>query len=208
MALFPRKIQGKYVMLSRQDGENNAIMLSRNLHFWQQAQILQEPEFPYEFVQMGNGGSPIETPEGWLVVTHGVGPMRTYSLGIELLDLDADGVFEVVIPLAPGSYQYKFVIDGNWTPDPNAAEAVQRVPGVSIERDQGEGRYVLVRGTEARLNSMMINGEAPYPVQRTLLTSGMVIGGIDSLFAGQKLLATPHLDVKYSAPTESTFWSD
>ena len=88
MALFPRKIHDKYVMLSRQDGENNAIMFSDNLHFWQQAQILQEPEFPYEFIQMGNGGSPIETPEGWLVVTHGVGPLRTYSLGIELLDLD------------------------------------------------------------------------------------------------------------------------
>ena len=88
MALFPRKIRGKYVMLSRQDGENNAIMFSDNLHFWQQAQLLQEPEFPYEFIQMGNGGSPIETPEGWLVVTHGVGPLRTYSLGIELLDLD------------------------------------------------------------------------------------------------------------------------
>jgi predicted GH43/DUF377 family glycosyl hydrolase len=88
MALFPRKIRGKYVMLSRQDGENNAIMFSDNLHFWQQAQILQKPEFPYEFIQMGNCGSPIETPEGWLVVTHGVGPMRTYSLGIELLDLD------------------------------------------------------------------------------------------------------------------------
>jgi predicted GH43/DUF377 family glycosyl hydrolase len=88
MALFPRKIRGQYVMLSRQDGENNAIMFSDNLHFWQQAQILREPLLPHEFVQMGNGGSPIETPEGWLVVTHGVGPMRTYSLGIELLDLD------------------------------------------------------------------------------------------------------------------------
>jgi predicted GH43/DUF377 family glycosyl hydrolase len=88
MALFPRKIRGQYVMLSRQDGENNAIMFSDNLHFWQQAQILQEPEFPYEFIQMGNCGSPIETPQGWLVVTHGVGPLRTYSLGIELLDLE------------------------------------------------------------------------------------------------------------------------
>ncbi|VAW77979.1 FIG01423360: glycoside hydrolase [hydrothermal vent metagenome] len=88
MALFPRKIKGKYVMLSRQDGENNLIMFSDHLHFWQQAQILQEPEFPYEFIQMGNGGSPIETPEGWLVVTHGVGPLRTYSLAIELLDLE------------------------------------------------------------------------------------------------------------------------
>ena len=89
MALFPRKIRGNYVMLSRQDGVNNSIMFSDNLHFWQQrAKILQEPEFPHEFVQMGNCGSPIETPEGWLVVTHGVGPMRTYCLGIELLDLD------------------------------------------------------------------------------------------------------------------------
>jgi predicted GH43/DUF377 family glycosyl hydrolase len=88
MALFPRKINGKYVMLSRQDGENNRIMFSDNLHFWQTAQILQEPEFPYEFMQIGNSGSPIETPQGWLVVTHGVGPLRTYSLGIELLDLE------------------------------------------------------------------------------------------------------------------------
>jgi predicted GH43/DUF377 family glycosyl hydrolase len=88
MALFPRKIRGQYVMLSRQDGENNSIMFSDNLHFWQQAQILQQPEFPYEFIQMGNGGSPIETPQGWLVVTHGVGPLRTYSLGVELLDLE------------------------------------------------------------------------------------------------------------------------
>lgn len=75
-------------MLSRQDGENNAIMFSDNLHFWQQAHILQTPQFPSEFFQIGNGGSPIETPGGWLVITHGVGPMRTYSLGIELLDLD------------------------------------------------------------------------------------------------------------------------
>ena len=88
MALFPRKIGGRYASLSRQDGENNAIMFSDNIHFWKQVQILQKPMFPYEFFQIGNGGSPIETAEGWLVITHGVGPMRTYSLGIELLDLD------------------------------------------------------------------------------------------------------------------------
>jgi predicted GH43/DUF377 family glycosyl hydrolase len=88
MALFPRKIGGKYVMLSRQDGENNAIMFSDNVHFWKKSQIMQTPMFPYEFFQIGNGGSPIETSEGWLVITHGVGAMRTYSLGIELLDLD------------------------------------------------------------------------------------------------------------------------
>ena len=88
MALFPRKISGKYVMLSRQDGENNFIMFSDNIHFWKQAHVLQIPRFPHEFFQIGNGGSPIETAEGWLVITHGVGAMRTYSLGIELLDLD------------------------------------------------------------------------------------------------------------------------
>lgn len=87
MALFPRKIDGKYAMLSRQDGEHNSIMFSDNLHFWEQAGMLQAPEFPYEFFQMGNAGSPIELPEGWLVITHGVGPLRTYCLGIELLDL-------------------------------------------------------------------------------------------------------------------------
>lgn len=88
MALFPRKIGGKYVMLSRQDGENNAIMFSDNVHFWDSASLLQTPTYPHEFFQIGNGGSPIETEEGWLVITHGVGPMRTYSLGIQLLDLD------------------------------------------------------------------------------------------------------------------------
>ncbi len=88
MALFPRKIGGKYTMLSRQDGENNFIMFSDNVHFWDNAQLLQTPKLPHEFFQIGNGGSPIETAEGWLLITHGVGPMRTYSLGVELLDLD------------------------------------------------------------------------------------------------------------------------
>ena len=88
MALFPRKINGKYVMLSRQDGENNSIMFSDNVHFWHHSHVLQTPMFPHEFFQIGNGGSPIETPDGWLVITHCVGPVRTYSLGIMLLDLD------------------------------------------------------------------------------------------------------------------------
>lgn len=88
MALFPRKINGQYVMLARQDGEHNSIMFSDNIHFWETATILQEPEYPYEFFQMGNAGSPIETPAGWLVITHGVGPLRTYRLGIEMLDLE------------------------------------------------------------------------------------------------------------------------
>jgi predicted GH43/DUF377 family glycosyl hydrolase len=88
MALFPRKINGKYVMLSRQDGENNRIMYSDNLHFWQHSEIIQEPKATWEFVQIGNCGSPIEIDEGWLVLTHGVGPMRQYSIGAILLDKD------------------------------------------------------------------------------------------------------------------------
>jgi predicted GH43/DUF377 family glycosyl hydrolase len=88
MALFPRKIRGKYVMLSRQDGENNRIMFSDHLHFWQESIIIEEPAMPWELFQIGNCGSPIETSEGWLVLTHGVGPMRQYSIGAILLDLE------------------------------------------------------------------------------------------------------------------------
>lgn len=88
LALFPRKIQDRYVMLSRQDGENNRIMFSDNIHFWHESQIIQEPTHPWEFVQLGNCGSPLETHAGWLVLTHGVGPMRQYCIGAMLLDLD------------------------------------------------------------------------------------------------------------------------
>jgi len=87
MALFPRKINGKYVMLSRQDGVNNYIMFSDSLRFWDQAQLLQQPVHPLEYVQVGNCGSPVETSSGWLVLFHGVGPMRKYSIWAELLDL-------------------------------------------------------------------------------------------------------------------------
>ena len=88
MALFPRKINGKFVMLSRQDGVNNYIMFSDSLRHWPEAQLLQEPVHPLEYVQVGNCGSPVETPEGWLALFHGVGPMRRYSVWAELLDLD------------------------------------------------------------------------------------------------------------------------
>ncbi|MBU2514572.1 glycoside hydrolase family 130 protein [bacterium] len=88
MALFPRKINGLYAMLSRQDGENNHIMFSDNIHFWQKSQIIQEPEYPWEFIQIGNCGSPLETSQGWVVLTHGVGPMRQYCIGAILLDLE------------------------------------------------------------------------------------------------------------------------
>ncbi len=87
MALFPRKIQGKYAMLGRQDYENIYIMFSEHLHFWNTAQVLLKPAFPWEFIQMGNCGSPIETEAGWLALSHGVGPMRKYCIGAFLLDL-------------------------------------------------------------------------------------------------------------------------
>ncbi len=88
MALFPRRIHGRYAMLSRQDNENLYLMYSDLLHFWNEKRLLLRPTFPWEFVQIGNCGSPIETEEGWLVLTHGVGPMRRYSIGAILLNRD------------------------------------------------------------------------------------------------------------------------
>ena len=87
-ALFPRKIGGLYAMLSRQDGENVYLMFSDNIHFWYTKQTLLKPTHPWEFVQLGNCGSPIETERGWLVLTHGVGPLRKYSIGAIVLDRD------------------------------------------------------------------------------------------------------------------------
>ena len=88
MALFPRKIKGDYAMLSRIDGMNNYVMFSDNINLWLKAKKILEPVYPWELVQIGNAGSPIETEHGWLVITHGVGPMRTYCLGASLLDLE------------------------------------------------------------------------------------------------------------------------
>ena len=88
MALFPRRINGHYVMCSRIDGKNLFIMYSDYVHFWESAQLLAEPKYRWELMLIGNGGSPIETPEGWLLLTHGVGPMRRYCIGAMLLDLD------------------------------------------------------------------------------------------------------------------------
>jgi predicted GH43/DUF377 family glycosyl hydrolase len=88
LALFPRKINGKYVMISRIDGCNNYIMYSDKINIWAKPELLQKPKFSWEFVQIGNCGSPIETKDGWIVITHGVGPMRRYVLGASLLKLD------------------------------------------------------------------------------------------------------------------------
>lgn len=88
LALFPRKINGKFAMLSRIDGWNNYLMYSDNINVWENPIKIQQPEFPWEFVQIGNCGSPIETEHGWLVMTHAVGPMRRYCIGASLLDLE------------------------------------------------------------------------------------------------------------------------
>ena len=88
MALFPRKIGGKYAMISRQDGENIYLMYSDDLYFWQTKDLILKPTYHWEYVQLGNCGSPIETEEGWLVLSHGVGPMRKYAIGAFLLDLN------------------------------------------------------------------------------------------------------------------------
>lgn len=92
LALFPRKINGQYAMMSRIDGWNNYLMYSDKLTVWDNPMKLQSPAFPWEFIQIGNCGSPIETEAGWLLITHGVGPMRRYVLGASLFDLNDPSV--------------------------------------------------------------------------------------------------------------------
>ncbi len=89
MALFPERVNGLYTMIGRQDGKNLFLLQSDNLSEWdREGTLLMEPEFPWEFIQIGNCGSPIRTREGWLVLTHGVGAMRKYALGCALLDIN------------------------------------------------------------------------------------------------------------------------
>ena len=88
MAVFPKKIGGRYAMLSRQDDESIYLMYSENIHFWNERQLLLKPVFPWELIKIGNCGSPIETDAGWLVVSHGVGPLRKYCIGAFLLNRD------------------------------------------------------------------------------------------------------------------------
>jgi predicted GH43/DUF377 family glycosyl hydrolase len=86
MALFPRRVGGRYLALSRWDQESIGIAGSTDAHTWGDVVTVAVPEQPWELIQLGNCGSPIETPDGWLVLTHGVGPMRTYAIGAVLLD--------------------------------------------------------------------------------------------------------------------------
>lgn len=88
MALFPRKINGKYALLGRIDGASNYIAFSENYREWNTGKMIQEPKYPWEFIKIGNCGSPVETDEGWLVINHAVGPMKEYVLGASLFDLD------------------------------------------------------------------------------------------------------------------------
>lgn len=87
-ALFPRKINGKYAMLARVDGYNNYVVFSDRITLWNDPIKIQEPKFSWDLTQIGNCGSPIFTEDGWLILTHGVGPMRRYCIGVSLLDLD------------------------------------------------------------------------------------------------------------------------
>jgi predicted GH43/DUF377 family glycosyl hydrolase len=86
MALFPRKIDGRFAMIARQDNENLYLAYSDDLYRWEGGQAILKPQFPWEFVQIGNCGSPVELEDGWLMLTHGVGPVRKYSIGAALLD--------------------------------------------------------------------------------------------------------------------------
>jgi len=88
MAIFPRRIDGRYAAISRYDGESLFLMISDDRHFWNEAEPLQVPVEPWELVQIGNCGPPIETEAGWLLLTHGVGPVRRYCIGAMLLDID------------------------------------------------------------------------------------------------------------------------
>src|SRR5260370_36839906 len=84
MALFPRKIDGRYAMIGRQDNENLYLIYSDDLYTWDGGQSILQPRYPWEFVQIGNCGSPIELDDCWLLLTHGVGPVRKYSIGAVL----------------------------------------------------------------------------------------------------------------------------
>lgn len=98
VAFFPRKVGGKYLALSRWDRETNSITSSEDGYHWNDSHIFQEALRPWELVHIGNAGSPLETPEGWLVLTHGAGPMREYTLGAVLLDLEDPKIVRAVLP--------------------------------------------------------------------------------------------------------------
>ncbi len=141
VALFPRKINGFYAMLGRQDYENIYVMFSDHLHLWRDKKLLLGPKFPWEFIQMGNCGSPIETERGWLVLSHGEGPMRKYCIGAFLLDLDDPST---VI----GRLRDPLIV-------PNEEEREGYVPNVvySCGSLLNDGRLIIPYGTSDRATS-------------------------------------------------------
>jgi predicted GH43/DUF377 family glycosyl hydrolase len=88
MAIFPEKIKGRYAIISRQGGENISIMFSEDLYRWEESTVFIKPKYPFEVSQIGNCGSPIKTEKGWLLLTHGVGPVRQYTISAVLLDIE------------------------------------------------------------------------------------------------------------------------
>jgi len=88
LALFPRRIRGRFAAMSRSDRESNSIAFSDHPFEWAESVPCQQPARAWEALQLGNCGPPVETEAGWLVLTHGVGPMRTYRIGAMLLDLE------------------------------------------------------------------------------------------------------------------------
>jgi predicted GH43/DUF377 family glycosyl hydrolase len=145
MALFPRKINGRYAMIARYDNESLHLVYSENLHEWSLGKAILKPEYPWEFVQIGNCGSPIELDEGWLVFTHGVGPVRHYSIGAVLLDKD----------------------------DPTKVIGRSRVPLVQPEQSEREGYVpnVVYSCGAIRFNDLII---LPYAISDTFSTVATV----------------------------------
>ncbi len=162
MALFPRKIAGRYAALSRWDRESNAIAYSDDAHHWPQASTFQSPARPWELIQLGNCGSPIETPAGWLVFTHGVGPMREYAIGAVLLDLEEPE--RLIAALARGYDQFAgcfgseldFYCMAGW------CSGYFKVSGMAVSMRSKACRWVLV-------GSASIGTVAVVPAKRTSL---------------------------------------
>jgi predicted GH43/DUF377 family glycosyl hydrolase len=189
MALFPRKIAGRYAALSRWDRESNAIAYSDDTHDWSEASTVQAPAQPWELIQLGNCGSPIETPMGWLVFTHGVGPMREYAIGVALLDLDDPERLIAALPepllVADESEREGYVpnvvyscgamIHGETVVLPygcsdssvriamvDLSSLLERLTAQLFPNYYGDG-FAVTRGSRARLKGVKLTGARSYP---------------------------------------------
>ena len=118
MALFPRQVDGRFVALGRADNENTYVMYSDHVRFWQETARIQVPSRPWELVQIGNCGPPIETSAGWLVITHGVGPLRTYSLGAVLLEPTQERVQRERVGVGEQQQRVRIAVDQRFEHEP------------------------------------------------------------------------------------------